>query len=510
MNYTVFELAENKELRNEIVKGDIFFGDCNLDFSLDFINESMRYNHISAFDTLYTLGGDELFEKIIEEGKTCLTKDPNASKTGVCEVNNTDGKYYLKTNASAAAAFSSIVFGLKAWVEFNEESDEKSLYFSDEIIVFDFEDYEVKSDNVRLVLNNSEYDFSQGRSFVEFKDETSGEIIKTFKLDYSDTTISADEITCASPIETRDGVLLGYMYNTVDSALLGFINLDLTCVVAPSFDNIFVSEECRVIGVKEIESGKKVYFSNICAEGECPVLSNRYNFCVTSESVYSWVRVDEYMDIDGCEYKVLFTNNSGNNASVTVLEFGMGNCEKYEVYDIFAYFNPTVFHCKQTKKGVRADKLDFSVIKKLCNYEYGNINVINRLYEKRVDADWLVVEKDGLFGVAEFDKECHLVKMIIPFAFTGIGRLTDASYGVFEAAELDLFGKKGLFSFKTSKYIVPCEYDRIVWDGWNKTITVTKMDFEGVLVYDSDDDFGTDIVGELKWAEPLSRKGDEQ
>ena len=86
-------------------------------------------------------------------------------------------------------------------------------------------------------------------------------------------------------------------------------------------------------------------------------------------------------------------------------------------------------------------------------------------------------------SVLEFDE------MVTPYAFTDI-QLTLSSDII-----VDRFGKKGLFRADSKKYIIPCDYDEILYTGFGK-YKVTKADFTGVI----------EVGNEMKWIEKLHRE----
>ena len=111
--YYLKELLNDKELCKKVITKKFCLYENGGEFkSLDFANNSMRYNHIKTFEKLYEIGGKKLFDAILADGKTCLTDNPNAAKVGIVEIHGADG-YYLKSNVSAIVAFNSILNAVK-------------------------------------------------------------------------------------------------------------------------------------------------------------------------------------------------------------------------------------------------------------------------------------------------------------------------------------------------------------------------------------------------------------
>lgn len=126
--YSLNELLNDKELCKKVITKKLYLYDGGGEFkSLDFENNSMRYNHITAFEQLYKIGGKKLFDAILNDGKTCLSDNPDAAKVGVVAIKGADG-YYLKSNVSAIVAFMSILNGLKHMGVVSELFDMDDIY----------------------------------------------------------------------------------------------------------------------------------------------------------------------------------------------------------------------------------------------------------------------------------------------------------------------------------------------------------------------------------------------
>ena len=121
--YYLGALLEDKELCKEIISKGFTLCDKNdILGDIDFVNNSMRFNHISTFKKLYEIGGKELFDNILKSGKTCLCDSPDAAKVGVVEIEGADG-FYLKSNVSAIVALMSILNAIKSLDTVNSEID---------------------------------------------------------------------------------------------------------------------------------------------------------------------------------------------------------------------------------------------------------------------------------------------------------------------------------------------------------------------------------------------------
>lgn len=119
MYYSIKTILSDKKARKALAEHPFTFEDENGVFRLDFRNDSMRINHRRTFDVLYELGGDQLMERILNGGNTCLS-DSNGK--GMSTVKGTD-RYFLKTNAGAPTVLSSILHGISAWAELAEEKE---------------------------------------------------------------------------------------------------------------------------------------------------------------------------------------------------------------------------------------------------------------------------------------------------------------------------------------------------------------------------------------------------
>jgi len=117
MHYFIKDILNNKKIRSALAKHPFTFEDEYGVFPLDFRKDSIRINHRRTFNILYRLGGDGLMEKILKADNTCLT---TVKGNGTSPIEGTD-RYFLKTNAIASTALSSILCGIVAWGEMAEE-----------------------------------------------------------------------------------------------------------------------------------------------------------------------------------------------------------------------------------------------------------------------------------------------------------------------------------------------------------------------------------------------------
>ena len=117
MHYFIKDILNNKKICAALAKHPFTFEDEYGVFPLDFRKDSIRINHRRTFNILYRLGGDGLMEKILKADNTCLT---TVKGNGTSPIEGTD-RYFLKTNAFAPTALSSILCGIVAWGEMAEE-----------------------------------------------------------------------------------------------------------------------------------------------------------------------------------------------------------------------------------------------------------------------------------------------------------------------------------------------------------------------------------------------------
>lgn len=526
MTYTLEQLVADKELRKSIVEGIFSFSDELGDFfAVDFENESMRQNHITAFEVLYSLGGDALFEKLLSEGNTCLTNDPKAAKVGVKEIAGAKG-WYLKTNASAFAAFSSILFGLSGLENtdrftFNVE-EESSVYT---IVAKETEQYATglfyEYDDVYQIIEKDD------GSYVVVFTEDGNQVSFVTKGFYE--TVEFNSFATLEPIciqsneyneETDEYELIdkpiAYRYKLQGNDKWGFLGAAYNQVIPPMFDDILlVSSEAgsMVVALQKCDfysktAAYKMYVGErdrAAAFDDVVIINTKY-VCVIGENsipneksyINKLVNYNENREI-------VFYSWSGDRQNGFVFIKDEAPTGNFVTHPEEAVCNRVQLVQDVLKGDNTANTLPLAAnsfiavedCEKLYLSEERSYHTIKRVYE-----DYYIVEREGFLGIAKmcrtqtkrFEKESNVLKldeMIVPYAFTGIYQTN-----LLDNLIVDRFGKKGVFQIRIKKYVIPCDYDEISFVSWNK-YRVKKADFSGVI----------DITGGIcNWIETLHRE----
>ncbi len=294
--YSLNELLNDKELCKKVITKKLYLYDGGGAFkTLDFENNSMRFNHIKAFEQLYKIGGKKLFDAILNEGKTCLANNPNAAKVGVVAIEGADG-YYLKSNVSAIVAFMSILNALKhigdveelfdmddIYVEYedikeeiladvseedmeymekldrihsgeqDEQSDaEESFEEFDELVAFD--EPEVYEQKLEVCHDDSGYFLSDAQTGERVSFEcNNGSQRETVTVMYNIEHIGYKEkvgTSYSNGIEQdiTEERICGYRYQLEKDGKWGFISEHFAYFVYPIYEDICVTEKGDILG----------------------------------------------------------------------------------------------------------------------------------------------------------------------------------------------------------------------------------------------------------------------
>lgn len=532
MNYVLEELISDKELRKSLIEGVFSFTDEKGDFfAVDFQNESMRQNHITTYEVLYSLGGDELFERILKGGNTCLTNNPDSAKVGVKEIAGAKG-WYLKTNASSFNAFTSIIYGLAALGDYSR---------------FSF-DTEEESSPLRIISRASEnYEtclITGGEDFysVEKTDDGSFTVVcleenkpVTFVVNgmWMSEEISSFKIIEPVAIYTEnydedkdeyieEKIVVAYKFKLTENGKWGFFNASFSQFIPPSFDDVILTgsgQSGKFIAFQAVDVWKNDGDDNLFSTEDKNYLmyfgdSEFFDMSDTkinmtyacSASLKSGPSAEAYVDklkISKEDKEVVFFSPDGNRYSgyifiqekASFARVGIGRNtvigNKVKAYSF-------IMSGENTKKSfalledVTVSTEDYM---KLYSKESSSYRAVKRLCE-----NVYVTERDGYYGIAKmrkvksdyFGKDeaiLELDEMLAPYAFT---QILSASP---ELAFVDRFGKKGLFSINDRKYVIPCDYDAVIPNGWSK-YKVCKADFVGII----------QVGVEVKWVEKLHRE----
>ena len=517
MKYTLEQLISDKELRKSLTEGIFTFSDEAGDFfAIDFENESMRQNHITVFEVLYSIGGDELFEKILKEGNTCLANTPDAAKVGVKEIAGAKG-WYLKTNASVINAFSSILYGLYAL-----ENTERFTFITEE-----------ETSEYRIVAKASEH-YATGLCFgyesiykvVKNEDGSSRVVCAedgktvTFTVTGIAWNNDIDNFEICEPIsvdseeynEETDEYKhvykpIAYKYKLSETGKWGFFNASFSQFIPPMFNDILITagnkgkkliayeiaEAWNLLNDNELDYHCEKKYNLYFGDDDFFELSEMkinmlYSCCVAEDFFPSEKAIVDKIKLPKEDKEAVFYSSGGNpysgflfikkQVSSAMLVLGRESLTGNAVIVL-----KNVMKGDNTKNALAvADNSSVGVTDymKLYSEEEFSYRAIEKLYKNT-----FIVERDGYLGIAqmskpkkrwfsEFESVVELDEMITPYAFTGV------TLALQDCVIVDRFGKKGLFRISDKKYVIPCDFDELVSLGWNK-YKVNKADFTGII-----------------------------
>lgn len=530
IKYKLSELLSDKELCKKVITKKFYLKGGGMFQTLDFENYSMRHNHIKAFCNLYEIGGRELFEAILKEGKTCLTDNPNAAKVGVVAIDGADG-YYLKSNVSAIAGFMSILNAAKFLLA-NEEYDIGEVYaeYEDarEEILNDVSEedmeYMDKLDKIHSgELTADEAWESELTEFAEEKNETeaprwleicgekghytlrdengepfSFEILNGFEY---------ETVTEMYDIQTLifDGDILGYKYQRIEGGRWGFISKGFLQFLAPRFEDIFLINTNDGICPASLEKNSLAVLDtriHVCISREC-YCGNLYSeHRLFEEGYISESNPNCFMNLDKNSYtpKPSAKIESGSSEKGPVILYKPSeNSEigKLKYVDETGSFVQDEVHLKDymlsikklgmdTKK-VPADEL---TIKACCNLL--NCDNLGCCVKEHLTLDCYIVEKERYYAIARINCTNMNISLVTPYAFTNVGPVENCT-GAFY---IERFGKKGVVNL-VGVYLVPCEYESVEYVFGDNNLPhrfiVKKMGMEGW------------ISGNGKWVKHMHR-----
>ncbi|MBO7739018.1 MAG: zinc ribbon domain-containing protein [Oscillospiraceae bacterium] len=130
MTYSFNQVIKDKNLIKTLAEAakrhSLTITDYNIVFFFDFSEQSLLTNHRKTYDRLMELGGEKLLRKLLKEGSTCLTNDPNSAKQGIRPIQGTD-KFFLQTNAGDPKVMTSILFDIAGWAAMDRSFDTQSI-----------------------------------------------------------------------------------------------------------------------------------------------------------------------------------------------------------------------------------------------------------------------------------------------------------------------------------------------------------------------------------------------
>lgn len=519
MKYTLNNLLDDKNLRKELVEGTFTFNDKEGDFfAVDFQNESMRQNHITVFEVLYSLGGESLFEELLAGGNTCLTKDPDAAKVGVQPIAGAEG-WYLKTNASAVAAFNSILNGLAGLYDEYRFSFSVTEESTATHIVADSENAYgtgilMSAPELRFVEENDQIsilnvDENEAMSFVIQEKDGSLEFDKFYRI---------EGIVREQFDEEEEQTPSAYKYQLEKGGKVGFFNADFSQVIPPVFEDVILTNSGVLIAWKD------------CSSGFEEADERKYELCFGKSS---WGLNQHTLDLS-ISYKTEkgYRGCPAPTAYIEIVKFEdekefLCYVPQADIPEAFVFFdenkqsgwnffgltqNVRNGHFITAQDGVLSgegskrklfvktteEKGDGEIHAEDCKKLYFGEEPAYKAVSKLFGGSGYIVEKDGYYAVAKFNTpegfalrsyELDLEELLTPYAFTRITSATEKYLFV------DRFGKKGIFDIEHKTYAIPCEYEAIYYRE-RDAFYVTKGGFGGTVKLED---------GKMQWVEQLHR-----
>lgn len=521
MKYTLNNLLDDKSLRKELLEGSFTFNDKEGDFfAVDFQNESMRQNHITVFEVLYGLGGENLFEELLAGGNTCLTKDPDAAKVGIQPISGAEG-WYLKTNASAAAAFSSILNGLAGLYDEYRFSFSVSEESTTTHIVADSEN----AYGTTIIMDAPELRFVEENDQISILNVDENAPM-SFVIQEKDWTLEFDKFYCVEGIlrDKFDGGLeeeqtpSSYKYQLEKGGKVGFFNADFSQVIPPVFEDVILTNNGTLIAWKDCGNGleeehEKKY--ELCFGKSSWGLNQHtldlsvsyktekgFRGCPSSTAYIESIRLEDerefvcYVPQENIpEAFVFFEEKSRNGWNVSGLTKNIRRGR-------FITAKEGVLSGEGSKRKLfiktTEEKGDGEIHAEDCKKLYFGEEPAYKADSKLFGGRGYIVEKDGYYAVAKFNTpegialrtyELDLEELLTPYAFTNITPATEKYLFV------DRFGKKGIFDIENKTYAIPCEYEAIYYRE-RDAFYVTKGGFGGTVKIDD---------GKMQWVEQLHR-----
>lgn len=525
MEYSAADVLLDKELKKELSGGGYVLVDESGCFgeNIDFSKQSMRQTHIETFGKLYALGGDELFEKIIAKGGTCLTQDRNAAK-GMADIEGTE-KFFLKANASAVSAFSSILSGIMIWAEENDVVNDIKLIPQSETEAEEEEIDETErpeAKHISIALKN-------GKS-VLYDEDTEKFLSIEIEVDGNKETVSEfyslEQLKLKfEEFEEEKEIVSGFKYQLCENGKFGYISQYFTQVIPPIYEDILISQMTGFFAAS--------VFAWYKTEGE-DWGDDYIIHCSGSVSVYDsegFLFNDELLPEEnsniGCEIKAYGDDwIPQNTAHISGLGCFMPQLDKKMIYYspsaesknaivilpdedyrriTFSYSDGFLTDGRMSRP---AQSLNALACRNFLEDDETEIKPEIFVKKSFLNNVYVAKNKDGYYGVCEINANGKIqsYNLITPFAFTEISVLhkteNDEIYML-----ADRFGKKGVFTWESfgnrAKYIIPCEYETISCDNVS-TITPFEVRKEECFVV-SKAGFSGKINMEGEWIEHLKR-----
>ena len=477
MEYSLRACLEDKSLRGTLADAPFGFADGNGVFDLDFQEQSIRKNHRKTFDRLMKLGGEELLQKLLEEGKTCLMGEKGK---GTSAIAGTD-RFHLKTNAGAPTALSSIFHGIAGWAEVSEDFDldlvtctlEEEESEEDD----DLPDGEPETESWEMVARWGNPLPPQTCSLITrngapcFFDEENKEFISLPGTDGPVTELAACEPLIGKVSSwSEDEEIMGYRYRTEPDGKWGYVSRLFTQIVPPQFDEILVArygdaESCIFAWSKDESFEWNTQFQIVCsvkAPYDQQEIWLDLNGAFTVKGRDLLPQKDGWREYSLDQKFLLYRPSAEAKKGLLLhppffveqwdvtflpdflaLENNFGpDCIRWVAID---FEGPSPWLVDTCRKAASAPPPDFTVQKCLRD---------------RI----ALIEKEGYWAVARLSNDSETGKLqvarwLTPLAFTHI-EVVDENLSFLL---VDQFGQLGIFNWNTEKYVVPCRYDRVQW-----------------------------------------------
>ena len=533
--YYLGALLEDKELCKEIISKGFTLCDKNdILGDIDFVNNSMRFNHISTFKKLYEIGGKELFDNILKSGKTCLCDSPDAAKVGVVEIEGADG-FYLKSNVSAIVALMSILNAIKSLDTVNSEIDPSVDFYAklgedeteeDEFDFDSFGDITIDEDDEPEYYENNLIIEKTDEGYILCDAETGEQVTfecsdgnenKQISVMYNIEHLQYDEDTEISPYSGSELALKapqGYRYQLEKDGKWGFISEHFAHFVYPVYFYININDDGEVVGYYytseseiTISVAHPVNYTSLDNYSEYDKVLHgaevKYGYIDKYKDFYLLRDVPESYAPIG-DFAVTYVQDDYSTVGIAyAADTDLLNTQRKGIYkckckddSAFSYNrqydaqykdgfiileNKGIFGGEKIKK---APAMSFNA--KFCDIALKWEDTDGIQYVSMIGESLYIAKKEGYYGVVKYNPDNKTLDYETPFAFTNIQKLTDINWLV------DRFGKKGVYNILLHSYVVPCQYEKIEHDV--PYFTVYKGGFKGKV----------GIIGE--WVEKLHRE----
>ena len=531
--YTLLTVLNNRDLRRELANNGFGFQDGNGVFPLDFQEESFLKNHRKTFNILWTLGGEALFQKLLKEDCPCLEKGSSKGKKGVRPIEGTES-FSLKTNAGNPTVMTSILSGIAAWADMNQDFDpEKVLLFDPE------EQTELPAESAAatepaapeqpaareflwwtkdhsVVADRRKPRFltpRQENGVWRFYQEDTGEQVVLQTGLYEDGQELSD-LLCLEELRDGENTLLGYRYRLEEQGKWGFISPYFLSVTEPIYDWVLPLVQNRYGYIRGVALLQDV------SEKDKPQLlikvTQELEYSAEDEAALREEPLVEYcvepMEISGESF--LWNGHFDAEAlspwcfqdilhQRLLVGISAASCDRaaMDQSGMLSVQNKTLYlehqraaDCYRLPLAVEQDNAAEAF------EAYGTLleELRKGAYRQKLgsaeveEQGFMILRHQGWESITAVEKEGNgfpLAPVLVqktPEAFTSVEYLGDGCFLV------DRFGKKGVYDGKHDSYPVPCDYEKIERrdDG---SFEVERMGFRGSICRDG------------SWEQPLSR-----